>query len=127
MASACSVTARDNDFRSAERPGNQQLPTSSLLLLIYVVMDCDHRRSKKRPSGGKGVLSLVLSCSLFSGAIAANLPVYFGSPLRDSPLIPPQIPLGGSPSSENTHEFVSWAKLREFYLVYGYHDNRESI
>lgn len=76
-------------------------------------MGRDHRRSKKRPSGGKGVLSLVLSFSLFSGAIAANLPLYFGSPLRDSPFIPPQIPLDGS-RSENTHEFVSWKELCEF-------------
>lgn len=70
-------------------------------------MDRDQRRSKKRLSGGKGALSLVLSFSLFSGAVAANLPLYFGSPLRDSPVIPPQIPLGGSHSSEETHEFVS--------------------
>lgn len=71
-------------------------------------MDRDHRRSKKRSLRGKGVLGLVLSVSLFSSAVSAYAPVYFGSPSEDSPFLPPpQIPLAGSPSSEETHEFVS--------------------
>ena len=70
-------------------------------------MDCDPGRSKKRPLRGKGVLGLVFSLSLLSSAVSVYAPVYFGSPSKNSPFLPPQIPLVGSPSSEETHEFVS--------------------
>ena len=73
---------------------------------LEIVMDNGHKRSKKRPLQGKGVLATLLSIPLLSSVVSAHAPVYFGSPSRDSPLVPPQIPLVGSPSSPETHEFV---------------------
>lgn len=74
--------------------------------LLEIIMDDGHRRSKRRPLQGKGVLATLLSIPLLSDVVSAHAPVYFGSPSRDSPLVPPQIPLVGSPSSSETHEFV---------------------
>lgn len=105
---------------------HQQHPFSQL----EIVMDNGHRRSKKRPLQGKGVLATLLSIPLLSGVVSAHAPVYFGSPSRDSPLVPPQIPLVGSPSSPETHEFVrilfissrvSLANYISLYLVTSSH------
>jgi len=65
------------------------------------------RRSNKRFLFGKGALGFLLSTQLLSSVVSANVPLYFGSPSRNSPILPPQIPLAGSPSPLETYEFVS--------------------
>ena len=98
----------DNLHISAARAREDAMFLSSAASPFHleIVMDNGHKRSKKRPLQGKGVLAALLSIPLLSSVVSAHAPVYFGSPSRDSPLVPPQIPLVGSPSSSETHEFV---------------------
>lgn len=98
----------DNRHISAARAREDVMFLSSAasFCLLEIAMDNGYRRSKKRPLKGKGVLATLLSIPLLSSVVSAHAPVYFGSPSRDSPLVPPQIPLVGSPSSPETHEFV---------------------
>lgn len=73
----------------------------------YIAMEDGRRRSKKRSLIGQGALGFLLSIQLLPSVVSANVPVYFGSPSGDSPILPPQIPLAGSPSLLEAHEFVS--------------------
>lgn len=70
-------------------------------------MEDGRRRSKERSLFGKGALGFLLSIQLLPSVVSANVPVYFGSPSGDSPILPPQIPLAGSPPPPEVHEFVS--------------------
>lgn len=69
-------------------------------------MEDGRRRSKKRSLFAKGALGFLLSIQLLPSVVSTNVPIYFGSPSGDSPILPPQIPLAGSPSPPEAHEFV---------------------
>lgn len=75
-------------------------------------------RAKRYPLSHTNIFSLALFIPLLSlsGLVSAHVPRYYKPLEGDSPVIPPQIPLGDDPPIGETHKFVSWLSLAPVFL-----------